>query len=146
MKTDTDTSLPVNRRNAVAAIVSGALGLGAASSAEAAYWLNQIPTQMSLSLSTTTARRGTYVTATARLTRLDNGAGVQTAAISFYFGTPTYPNSRVGTSVYTDANGYARCKFLVSTWATAGRNIVIAEFTGNNMFAQPLPYAALTIQ
>ncbi|MCB1087578.1 MAG: hypothetical protein KDM63_11070, partial [Verrucomicrobiae bacterium] len=113
--------------------------------AEAKKETYQIPTVMTVTVTPTTAKRRTKVTVTARLTRLDNGTGVGSAGINFFFGDPTYPNQALRTSLYTNSQGVASFTFTISDWSKKGHNVVLAEFLGNNRFAQPLPYASLTV-
>lgn len=133
-----------NRRNALGALIAGT-GLAALTGEAEAKEPNQIPTLMSVTVNPTTAKRGAKVTVTARLTRLDNGAGVGSAAINFFFGDPTYPNQALRTNLYTNSQGVATFSFTVNQWTKTGRNVVLAEFLGNGRFAQPLPFANLTI-
>jgi len=139
------SSQSLSRRNVFKALAAGAATLAATSDAEAAIGTSQTPTTMAFSLSTASAKAGAKVTLKARLTRLDTGAPVQSALITFYFGNPRFPNSRIG-SIYTNANGEASTVYTVSSWSTPGAKLFLAEFTGNNIFAQPLPFARFTVQ
>jgi len=139
------TSVPGSRRRWLKALAVAPAAL-AATSVQAAFGSPQIPTRMLLSISTLSARRGAKVTATARLTRIDTERAVPSVPINFWFGSAANPNSQIGTRVYTNANGEATCQFTVSTWTALGRNVILAEFTGNGLFAAPLPYASLTVQ
>ena len=105
----------------------------------------QTPTEMTISVNRTAALRGQdKVTVKTRLIRVDTGRPVSSALVTFYFGSPRFPNSRVG-SDYTNANGEATVTFTVSQWVGLGRNLILAEFTGNNTFAQPLPYTPINV-
>lgn len=137
--------LTTGRRHWLKALAVAPAAL-AATSAKAAFGSPQVPTRLVLTVTALTARRGASVTATAKLTRLDNGRAVSAVPVNFWFGNPTYPNSPVGTRIYTNASGEAVCRFTVSTWTALGRNVILAEFTGNGQFAAPLPYANLTVQ
>ena len=144
MDSNTESGALTSRRNAMQSLLTGAALLGGVAVANAKLETYQTPTAMTLAFTTTSAKRLTRVTARAKLTRIDTDAGVGSAEIQFYFGSPRYPTAKVGTK-YTNTAGEAEITFTVSREAALGRNVVVAQFLGNNRFAQPLPYSFINI-
>lgn len=134
----------IGRRNVLLALLGGSTVLATPSASSASIGTSQTPTSMSLELSVSQGKRGSKVTAIARITRIDTGAAVRSALVTFYYGSPRFPNSKVG-SKYTNADGVSAVTFTIPNASPLGRKAVLAEFTGNNLFAQPLPYSFLEV-
>jgi hypothetical protein len=100
----------------------------------------QIPTALAVSAPAMIVA-GKRTAVSARLTRVDTGAPLRGEQVTFWFGDPANPGSRIGTRVVTDANGFARFTFTPPTTARKGPKIILAEYLGRAQFARPLPHA-----